>query len=125
MSEPADSSVRIDRWLLAVRAFKTRTLCQEACTGGKVTINENKATPHRPVRIGDRVRIQGPRGLRDFVVRGLAERRLPSPEAQALYEDRSPPPPERPREIAPPRIELGQGRPSKRDRRRLDRVRRR
>lgn len=117
-------SVRIDRWLLAVRVFKTRTLSQQACAGGKVTVNDVRATAHRPVRAGDRVRIQGARGLRDLVVLGLAERRLPAPDAQELYEDHSPPP--EPRE--PPALTLqrdrGSGRPSKRDRRKVDRFRR-
>ena len=123
MAEPGDR-VRLDRWLLAARVFKTRTLSQQACAGGKVTVNDNKATAHRPVRVGDRVRIQGPRGLRDLVVRGLAERRLPAPDAQELYEDHSPPPP--PRDEAPPTMarERGSGRPSKRDRRSMDRFRR-
>ena len=119
-----DTSVRIDRWLLAARVFKTRTLSQQACSGGRVTVNETRATPHRAVRIGDRVRIQTPRGLRDLEVLALAERRLPAPEASALYEDRSPPP--APRPTAEPVVlerERGEGRPSKRDRRSMDRFR--
>lgn len=122
MSEHGDS-VRVDRWLLAARVFKTRTLSQQACAGGKVSVNDVRATAHRPVRVGDRVRIQTPRGLRDFVVLGLAERRLPAPQAQELYEDHSPPPEPRP---PPPMMERdrGSGRPSKRDRRSMDRFRR-
>ena len=115
--------VRIDRWLLAARAFKTRPLCQQACQGGKVTVNGDRASAHRIVRIGDRVCIQGPRGLRDFLILALAERRLPAALARELYVDESPPP--------PPRVELPSiplpvtpGRPTKRDRRKLQRFRR-
>lgn len=117
------AGVRIDKWLLAARVFKTRTLSQQACAGGKVTVNDVRASAHRAVRVGDRVRVQGARGLRDLVVLGLAERRLPAPEAQLLYEDRSPPPEPR---AAPPveHRERGSGRPSKRDRRSMDRFRR-
>lgn len=121
MSEHGES-VRVDKWLLAARVFKTRSLSQDACAGGKVSVNDNKASAHRPVRVGDRVKIQGPRGLRDLIVVGLAERRLPAPQAQELYEDKSPPPEPRP---APPDLrERGSGRPSKRDRRTMDRFRR-
>lgn len=121
MSEHGES-VRVDKWLLAARVFKTRSLSQEACAGGKVTVNDSKASAHRAVRVGDRIRIQGPRGLRDLVVLALAERRLPAPQAQELFDDRSPPPDPRP---APPnQRERGSGRPSKRDRRTMDRFRR-
>jgi len=123
MAEPG-ASVRIDRWLLAARVFKTRTFAQQACAGGKVTVNDARATAHRPVRVGDRVRIHGPRGRRDLVVLALAERRLPAPDAKLLYEDESPPPPARP-DPPPMYREPRSGRPSKRDRRTLDRIRRR
>ncbi|MDG2303844.1 MAG: RNA-binding S4 domain-containing protein [Candidatus Binatia bacterium] len=117
------NNVRVDRWLLAVRVFKTRTLSQQACAGGKVSVNDSRVSAHRPVRIGDRVRIQGPRGLRDLIVLGLGERRLPAPDAQLLYEDKSPPP--EPRAEAPlVQRERGSGRPSKRDRRSMERLRR-
>lgn len=123
-SGPANDgrSVRVDRWLLAARAFKTRALAQEACAGGKVDVNGTRATPHKPVRVGDVVRIGAPRGPRILHVLGLAEKRLPAPDAALLYEDRSPPPEPRPDlELgAPPRRA---GRPSKRDRREIARFR--
>ena len=125
MGSGEDVSVRVDRWLLAARVFKTRTLSQQACTGGRVTVNETRATAHRAVRIGDRVRIQTPRGLRDLKILALAERRLPAPEASALYEDHSPPPEPRPAADPIGAFERGrgEGRPSKRDRRSMDRFR--
>ncbi len=122
MSDHGDS-VRVDRWLLATRVFKTRTLSQQACAGGKVLVNDVKVSAHRPIRVRDRIQIQGPRGLRDLIVLGLGERRLPAPEAQLLYDDKSPPPAPREETASMPR-ERGSGRPSKRDRRSMDRFRR-
>ncbi len=124
MSDESNQSVRLDRWLLATRMFKTRTLSQQACAGGKVSVNGGRATAHRAVRVGDRVRIQTSRGLRELQVVGLGERRLPAPEAQGLYEDHSPPP--TPPAEAPPvtfERDRGSGRPSKRDRRSMRQLR--
>ncbi|MBU6283638.1 RNA-binding S4 domain-containing protein [bacterium] len=127
MSDPGDSSptVRVDRWLLAARVFKTRPLCQQACEGGKVSVNGARASSHKPVRAGDRVRIQTERGLRDLEVRGLGEKRLPSADALLLYADHSPPPEPRPEASAlgGPVPDRGAGRPSKRDRRAISRLR--
>lgn len=119
------ATVRIDRWLLAARVFKTRPLCQQACEGGKVTVNSTKATSHKPIRVGDRVRVQTERGLQDLEVVRLGEKRLPASEAAQLYVDHSPPPEPRPEGAWPgaPFAERGAGRPSKRDRRAIARLR--
>jgi ribosome-associated heat shock protein Hsp15 len=79
MADPTSGpeSVRIDRWLLAARLYKTRPLAQEACAGGKVDLNGSGASAHKLVRVGDRVRVSTPRGARELIVRGLGERRLP------------------------------------------------
>jgi ribosome-associated heat shock protein Hsp15 len=127
MAETGDggASVRVDRWLLAARVYKTRSLAQDACAGGKVDVNRATASPHKAVRVGDRIRVSTPRGPRELVVRALAEKRLSSPDATLLYEDVTPPPPPTP-EIPPGadvRHERGFGRPSKRDRRQIDRIR--
>ncbi|HZR83142.1 MAG TPA: RNA-binding S4 domain-containing protein [Candidatus Binatia bacterium] len=125
-SPPNDGAVRIDRWLLASRVFKTRSLAQEACAGGKVEVNRASASPHKLVRIGDRVRVTTPRGARDLVVRALGEKRASAAVAALLYEDVTPPAPERP-ELPAGADALSRvatsGRPSKRDRRRIDRWR--
>ena len=126
MSEPPAEDVRIDRWLVAARLLKTRPLAQEACAGGKVTINGTTASPHKAVRAGDRIRLTTARGHRELVVRDLGVRRLSASLASALYEDVTPPPTPRP-ELPPgaderafaPRL----GRPSKRDRRQINRLR--
>ena len=114
-------SVRIDRWLCASRLYKTRSLSQQACTGGLVKLNGTPVRPSHPVRAGDEIRAEAPRGLVIWIVAALAEKRLSAPEAQKLYEDRSPPPPPREENVAPrPR---GTGRPTKAERRALDRFR--
>jgi len=117
--------VRIDRWLLAARVFKTRPLCQQACEGGRVEVNGTRANAHKAVRAGDRVRIRTERGLRDLEILRLGEKRLPASEAELLYADHSPPPEPRPGPGAHglPVAERGAGRPSKRDRRAISRLR--
>jgi ribosome-associated heat shock protein Hsp15 len=122
----AQDGVRLDRWLLAARVFKTRSLCQEACAGGKVDVNGFAASAHKIVRAGDRLRVTTPRGRRQLVVRGLGERRLSAPDASLLYEDVTPPEPPSPAQAAgfghlPPPSRGG--RPTKRDRREIARLR--
>ncbi len=113
--------VRVDRWLLAARMFKTRTLAQQACIGGKVKVNGNAVKSGHLIKRGDQVVAESPRGHKILIVRDLAERRLGAPLAQALYEDESPPPPPKEELVAP--RERGAGRPTKADRRALDRLR--
>ena len=124
---PGDS-VRVDRWLLAARVYKTRSLCADACSGGKVEVNGNAATAHKLVRVGDRIAATTPAGVRQLVVRALGLRRLSAPDARELYEDLTPPPSpeelERRRWAAPELRDPGAGRPTKRDRREMQRRRR-
>jgi ribosome-associated heat shock protein Hsp15 len=86
-----------------------------------VKVNGDSVKPSHPVRVGDEVRAEAPRGLVVWVVLALAEKRLSASLAAALYEDRSPPPP--PREEVLAQRERGTGRPTKADRRALDRLR--
>ena len=121
------NEVRLDRWLWAARCFKTRALAATACRGGKVRVNGHGASAHKLVRTGDEVEIgavtTGPRRRRVLLVRELAERRLSPTAAQALYEDRSPPPPPPAAKGTTPARTPGAGRPTKRDRRALERLR--
>jgi ribosome-associated heat shock protein Hsp15 len=115
---------RVDSWLWAVRMTPTRSVATDACRGGHVRVNGSPAKAATPVRVGDRVeaRLAGrPRVLE--VVR-LLDKRVGAPVAVECYVDHSPPPP--PRAEAPPtfRRERGTGRPTKRDRRQIDRFRR-
>ena len=90
-SPPAD--VRLDVWLDVACLYKTRSEAQKACTGGKVELNGHSAKPHRPVHVGDELRITRTQGSRQVVVvRALADRHLPKADARALFEDRTPPP---------------------------------
>lgn len=117
-------SVRLDRWLWAARFYKSRSLAHTACTGGKVDVNGQAAKPSRPLRPGDRVQITVGEWRRELVVRSLSARRGPATEARLLYEDFSPPPPPRSRRLPPPiGRPPGFGRPTKRERRHLDRLR--
>jgi len=114
--------MRIDKWLWTARFFKSRTLAAAACDGGKVHLNDQAAKPSRIVRGGDRLTITLPRGKRIIRVAGLSERRGPGAEAAALYEDLTPLPPPRDRRVPPPALRPpGAGRPTKRERRQIDR----
>lgn len=112
--------VRVDRWLCAARSFRSRTLAAEACSGGKVTVNGVRAQPHRLVRVGDLIEITTPRDRRELKVLATAERRGPAPLARLLYEDLAPVAP--PLEAPVPSRPRGGGRPTKRDRRRVERL---
>jgi ribosome-associated heat shock protein Hsp15 len=116
-------SVRLDKWLWAARVFKTRGLAADACDGGKVDVNEQAAKPARSLRPGDVVRVSLPQGRRRVLkVSALGERRGPPAVARALFEDLTPPEPPRTRLAPPPRREPGAGRPTKRERRAIDRL---
>ena len=119
-SEPA--ATRVDRWLWAARAFRSRSLAAVACTGGKVTVNGAGAKPHKLVRAGDLIEMPAAHGKRQWRVLAVAERRGPAVVARTLYEDLTPAPAPRPTDAGMPRRERGTGRPTKRERRRLERL---
>ena len=121
METPA--SMRIDKWLWAARAFKTRSIASDACDGGKVDVNGEAAKPAKQVRAGDHIEITVVGGRRILKVIALSERRGGAPEARLLYEDLTPPAPPRIRQPKPPYREPGAGRPTKRERREIDRLR--
>lgn len=116
----SDSSARVDAWLWAVRVFKTRTAATEACRAGHVRVNGERAKPAQPVRAGDDVRVRIAGFDRMLVVRAPISKRVGAAAAQAAVEDRTPP-----RDPAPAvaQRDRGAGRPTKRDRRELDRWR--
>jgi ribosome-associated heat shock protein Hsp15 len=114
---------RIDKWLWAARFFKTRSLAARACDGGKVDVNDQRAKPARPVRAGDMLAITQPRVRRIVRVVVVTERRSSGADAARLYEDLTPPPPPREYRPAPAAYRpMGAGRPTKRDRRAMDRL---
>ena len=122
--------MRIDKWLWAARFFKTRSQATEAVDAGHVDLNGDRAKPAKQVKAGDTLRIRVHHNT--FVVRvaALSERRGPAAEAHALYEETDDSRRERERlaeqrRLAPtPAYEEG-GRPTKRDRRDMARVKRR
>jgi ribosome-associated heat shock protein Hsp15 len=123
VSDPVQS-VRVDKWLWAARVFKTRSLASGACDGGKVDVNEQSAKPAKALRPGDVVRVTLPQGRRRILkVIALDDRRGSATVARALYDDLTPPEPPRARWAAPPARVPGAGRPTKRERRALDRLR--
>lgn len=114
--------MRVDVWLWAVRMYKTRSLATAACRAGHVRVNGERAKPAQAVRIGDEVVA---RTDRDHIlgVRALLVKRVGAPVAAEAVEDRTPPAP--PRTEVPTAVlrERGAGRPTKRDRRDIDRLR--
>jgi ribosome-associated heat shock protein Hsp15 len=122
-------TIRIDRWLWAARFFKTRSLASEAVKGGRVKAGGERAKPSRDVGRGDRLEITVGQVRFDVEVLGVAPRRGPAKAAALLYEETPESRAAREafaaqRKLAqPPRFDQG-GRPTKRDRRRLDDARR-
>jgi ribosome-associated heat shock protein Hsp15 len=115
--------VRVDRWLWAVRLARTRSGAAQACRAGHVQVNGVRVKPAAPVRVGDTVRARvGDRERVVEVVRTI-EHRVGAELAAACLVDHSPPPPPRDPMARPVRRDPGAGRPTKRDRRQLDRTR--
>ena len=119
--------VRVDKWLLAARLLKTRALAAEAVKGGRVHVNGNAVKPSRDLRPGDRLELSV--GQRRMVVdvRATSERRGPAKEAALLYEETPASREAREREAAERRLALPSGpdrgpRPTKRDRRRMEKT---
>ena len=114
---------RIDRYLAAVRLVKTRPIASQLCEGGHVRVNGQAAKPSTRVRVGDRVEARIADRDRIIEVVRVIEARVSAPVAGTCYIDHSPSPPT---ETLPPGMAWarGAGRPSKRLRRELDRMRR-
>ena len=117
--------VRLDKWLWAARFYKTRSLAVDEIAKGRVSVNGQPAKPARALRVADRVELRREGVMREIVVRALSEMRGPAPVAQALYEEtpesiaRRAQQAEERRFGAEPSQAIEQGRPTKRDRRRL------
>jgi ribosome-associated heat shock protein Hsp15 len=116
-------SVRVDAWLWAVRVYKTRSLATAACRAGHVRLNGERVKAAQNVRAGDEVRIRINGFDRILTVARLLAKRASATVAAECYIDSTPPPP--PREELPllPVRDPGTGRPTKRDRREIERLR--
>jgi len=122
------TGVRMDKWLWAARFFKTRSLAARACELGRIESNGQPAKAAREVRVGDRLQVKNAGGDFQVEVLVLSEMRGPAAVAQTLYQET-----EASRELrrklaeerkAAPHFEaLREGKPSKRDRRQIDRFR--
>ena len=121
---PAElATVRVDKWLWAVRLYKTRSDATEACRAGHVRVNDTSAKPATALKTGDTVRARNASGEHVVEVTGLLEKRASAPVAVSCYIDRTPPAPAEER-LADFARDRGAGRPTKRDRRQLERLRR-
>jgi ribosome-associated heat shock protein Hsp15 len=126
----SDKAIRLDKWLWAARFFKTRSLAAEAVTGGKISINGNRPKPSRMVRPGDLLTIR--RGPYEWTVtvKVVARLRGPASLAQQLYDETEESVSRREAAIARLKLERSPefdspGRPSKKDRRAIERWTRR
>ncbi len=115
-------STRIDKWLCAVRVYKTRSLATAACEGGHVEINEKPVKPSTPVRIGDRVVARVEHDDRILEVARIIDKRVGAGVAAECFVDHTPTV-EREPYVPVFARDAGTGRPTKRDRRDLDRLR--
>lgn len=119
--------MRVDKWLWAVRVYRTRTAATDACNAGRVSVNGETAKPAAKVRPGDRVGARRSERTILYEVVEPIERRLSATAAAECYHDESPPPVETSwiDRVAPPGgvRPRGDGRPTKRERRQIDHLR--
>ena len=117
-------SVRIDKWLWAVRVFKTRSQATEACKKGRVEIGDLPVKPSREVHSGDVIKVRKPPLTRSFKVVALAEKRMSAKLAADFVEDVTPPEElkilEMQKQMNWISRDRGAGRPTKKERRKLD-----
>ncbi|MEZ0090367.1 RNA-binding S4 domain-containing protein [Streptacidiphilus sp. EB129] len=121
-AEEAPGTVRVDSWIWSVRLTKTRSLAAAACRGGHVRVNNERVKPAYAVRPGDEVRLRDGGYERIVVVRKLIRKRVGATVAAECYVDHSPPPPPREELVVVALRDRGAGRPTKRDRRELERL---
>ena len=123
-----DDSQRVDKWLWHARFFKSRTLAGKLCASNKLRINGNLiGKAHQTIRADDVLTFPSGHHIRVIRVLALGIRRGPASEARTLYEDLEPPRPRKgigdPKAIPAGHREPGAGRPTKADRRAIDRLR--
>ncbi len=122
MAEPA-TAARVDSWIWAVRLVKTRSLATAACRAGHVRVNGERAKAAQPVHVGDEIRYRESGFDRVVVVGAILVKRVSAPVAAASYTDLTPPPPPREEVALAPMRDRGAGRPTKRERRDLEKLR--
>lgn len=117
------TTVRVDSWVWAVRLLKSRSASTDACKAGHVKVNDARAKAAQQVRIGDEVRVRTSEGDRIVVVGRLVAKRVGAPVAVTCYTDLTPPPPPKEERVVIAVRDRGAGRPTKRDRRDLEKLR--
>lgn len=125
MNEETDK-IRIDKWLWAVRIFKTRNMAAEACKNNKISIRDNPVKPSHVVKIGEEIVYKGQYVSRSYLVKGLIEKRVSAKLAAENVEETTPP--QELDKLKNIHLEFtgfrprGMGRPSKKDRRDIDKL---
>ena len=118
--------LRIDKWLWAARFYKTRSLATDEIDKGRVRINDAEVKPAKEVKVGDTVALRQGQVTRTLVVRGISDKRGGAPVAQLMYEELEASIKLREQLAEQHRLEpansLENGRPTKRDRRSIDKV---
>jgi ribosome-associated heat shock protein Hsp15 len=117
-----EGNVRVDLWIWSVRLVKTRSLATAACKAGHVRVNDERAKPASAVRPGDEVRFRLAGWERVVIVRRIVRKRVGAAIAAECFTDHSPPRPPREALIPIARRDRGAGRPTKRERRELERL---
>jgi ribosome-associated heat shock protein Hsp15 len=115
-----DQTGRVDSWIWSVRLASTRSVASAACRAGHVRVNEVRVKPAHPVQAGDEVRLRFAGRERVVVVQRVISKRVGAPVAAKCYVDNSPPVP--PREEVVAVRDRGTGRPTKRERRSIEKL---
>jgi ribosome-associated heat shock protein Hsp15 len=117
-----DQTGRVDSWIWSVRLVKTRSAASGACRAGHVRVNGLRVKPAHSVRAGDEVRLRQDGRERVVVVVRVIAKRAAAPVAAECYVDHSPPPPPREETVTVAARDRGTGRPTKRERRSIDKL---
>jgi ribosome-associated heat shock protein Hsp15 len=115
-------SARVDSWIWSVRLTRTRSIASDACRGGHVRVNGLRVKPAHALRVGDEVRVRHEGRDRIVVVSRIITKRVSAPVAAECYIDKSPPPPPREEVGAVAVRDRGTGRPTKRERRSIEKL---
>jgi ribosome-associated heat shock protein Hsp15 len=117
-----DQAGRVDSWIWSVRLARTRSAASVACRAGHVRVNGVRVKPAHAVRAGDEVRLRGEGRERVVIVQQVITKRVSASVAAGCYIDHSPPPPPREEAVPVAARDRGAGRPTKRERRSIDKL---
>jgi len=124
MNAKIEENIRIDKWLWAVRIYKSRTIASESCENGRVSIQGNRVKPSRSLKVGDVIEVRIPPVTRTYLVKGLLAQRLSATLVKDYVEDITPPEAlkilEDMKWSRPIFRQSGEGRPTKKERRDLE-----